>query len=55
MSSNAKFICTSKRRYFSEWTAEIHAADINLEYGYEKFFVYECPCCNYYHLTTHKR
>ena len=46
--------CLSKRQYFSEWSAEIHAADINLEIRQNNFRVYKCPYCNFYHLTTQK-
>lgn len=51
----SKLVCVSKRQYFSEWTAEIHANDINFETEQNNFSVYKCPYCNFYHLTTQKK
>ena len=45
---SSKHICVSKRQYFSEWAAEIHASDINLELGQDNFSVYKFPYCNFY-------
>ena len=47
--------CMSKSDFFSESVAEIRAMDLNFEYGYEKFSVYKCKHCKFYHLTTHKK
>jgi len=44
--------CVKKVRFFSEWVAQLRADDINLEYGYEKVFVYKCNCCQDFHLTS---
>ena len=49
-----KFICSNKSVFFSENSAELRASDLNFEYGYDKFFVYKCTYCNFYHLTTQK-
>ena len=46
--------CVNKSQFFSEQVAEIRAADLNLEFGYERFRAYKCNCCNHYHLTTQK-
>lgn len=48
----SKHICVTKTRFFSEHSAQIRAADLNLEFGYEKFRAYKCGCCHQYHLTT---
>ena len=43
--------CVSKFRFYSEQSAQWRADDINLEYGYEKIFVYKCNHCQDFHLT----
>lgn len=50
--SKALHKCLIKSKFFSEDSAIWRCADINLEHGYEKFKVYKCKCCNFYHLTT---
>ena len=52
---NQMHICTSKAQCFNEDLLKCRAADLNLEYGYEKFRVYKCNCCGGYHLTTQKK
>jgi len=47
--------CLLKDQYFSEFLAEAKAADINLEFGYEKISVYKCISCGFYHLTSMNR
>jgi len=49
-----KSTCLAKRQYFSEWTAKIHANDINFETNSDNFSVYKCSYCNFFHLTTQK-
>lgn len=50
----ASITCLSKSDFYSELSAEIRVADLNLECGYEKFSFYKCKHCAFYHLTTHK-
>ena len=47
--------CLSKVIFFTELTGEIRASDLNFEHNYEKFRVYKCKHCAYYHLTTHSK
>ena len=49
-----QYVCVSKAQFFSEEMAEFRAGDLNFEYGYQKFSVYRCNCCHFYHLTTQK-
>ena len=46
-------VCVTKVRFYIEDLAKIRADDLNIEHGYEKFSVYKCNCCHFYHLTTH--
>jgi len=47
----SKVTCVSKRQYFSEWSAQIHATHINFEINQDKFTVYKCSYYHFY-LTT---
>ena len=47
--------CLLKTQFYSEWLAEAKAADINLDFGYEKLFVYRCQSCGFYHLTSQNK
>ena len=49
-----QYICVAKAQFFSEMSAQIRADDLNFDYGHEKFYVYKCNCCHFYHLTTSK-
>jgi hypothetical protein len=49
---SSKHICVTKTQFYSESTAQFRADDINFDHGYEKFRVYKCPYCNFYHLTS---
>ena len=46
------FACLSKAEFYRESIGQLRADDLNFEYGYEKFRVYKCKHCAYYHLTT---
>lgn len=49
---NRGFICRLKSVSHLKYLAEARAGDLNLEHGYEKFYVYKCDSCGFYHLTT---
>ena len=52
---SGQYVCVSKAQFFSEVLAQFRADDLNYEYGYDKFSVYKCNCCHFYHLTTQNK
>lgn len=51
----SKLTCLSKAIFYSEFSAQLRADELNLNQGYEKFSIYKCNCCHFYHLTTQKK
>lgn len=52
---SSKYTCTSKIVYYHKQFAQLRADELNFDHGFEKFFIYKCNHCKFYHLTTHPK